>query len=247
MLKFSDILKSIDFTSLVSAQNNNRNVYPRLLEQPADLYLIEKYKEYSSSPRVWVEELEYMILADTLQIWRTLRGINGAVQNKYQDLQTACHSVLNRKAVEYAKDEQRLHNFQRCQKVYGGSLASQVIDLRKKHSSSIWDILDEQEKTYSLEFLDEKFGDYVNYTLLGFFADTIDREREKEQFNSSNNELHFDNYGVSISFVEVNSTVGDREMLVQILDYSGSATIQLDRPYYIEALRDFCNKFLNEE
>jgi hypothetical protein len=177
MLSFQNLLNNFQFQQIVGMHNNKRSVYPITLEshKPSDKYLTEIYEKFDTNPNFWSEELEYMILSDMLQIWKSLRSLNGADNNTYKDLQDYCHTILNRKAKEYAKDEERLHNFIRCQKVYGGSLAVQVIDLRKKHSASIWDILDSEDKTYTLEYLDEKFGDYVNYTLLGFYADIIDK------------------------------------------------------------------------
>ena len=175
IIDFNSFIKEHDFQMLAQKQ---RDIIPTVRNLESDAYLIARAMEYQFDLNEYHDEIEFPMLSDLLNEWKTLRTINGAFKNKWTDLEDICHSVLIKKAQEYAKAEQRLHNFIRCKKVYGGSLCKQVIDIRKKHLMSIFDILDDKNKEHRIEFLDEKFGDYVNYTLLLFYASSYENEKK---------------------------------------------------------------------
>jgi len=178
IIDFNSFIKEHEFQTLAQKQ---RDIIPTIRNLKAKAYLKARALEYQMNLNEYHDEIEFPMLSDLLNEWKTLRTINGAFKNKWEDLQDICHSVLIKKASEYAQAEKRLHNFMECQDIYGGSLSKQVIDLRKKHLISIFDILDNQNKEHSIEFLDEKFGDYVNYTLLLFYASSYEQEYLIEQ------------------------------------------------------------------
>lgn len=171
-IDFNKYIKEYQFSTLAQKR---RDIIPTTRNLRAKAYLKARIMEYQFDPNEYQEEIEFPMLSDLLNEWKGLRTLNGAIDNNWKDLQNVCHSVLIKKAFEYAKAEKRLHNFIECQDIYGGSLSKQVIDLRKKHLISIFDILDSQNKEYTIDFLDEKFGDYVNYTLLLFYANEYEK------------------------------------------------------------------------
>ena len=60
------------------------------------------------------------------------------------------------------------------------------------------------------------------------------------------NTLNIENYGASISFDQIKyHNADDSKMIIQTLDYGGSAIIQIE-PHHVKQVRDFCNKFLEE-
>ena len=171
-LNFNTYIKEHKFKTLALA---NRDIIPIVRAFRAKIYLKDRLSEYGFNPNEYHEEIEFSLLSDLLNEWKKYRTINGATKNDWIDLQNICHNVLIKKASEYAQAEKRLHNFLECQEIYGGSLSKQVIDLRKKHLISIFDILDSGTNDYTIEYLDEKFGDYVNYTLLLFYANEYEK------------------------------------------------------------------------
>jgi len=87
-----------------------------------------------------------------------------------KQLEKHCKDLLEKKGKEYSNPATRLHNFVRCNEIYGGGVQKQIIDLRKKHFVSILDIFENPDKIETTEYYDEKFGDYINYTILLFYA-----------------------------------------------------------------------------
>lgn len=75
-------------------------------------------------------------------------------------------AMLSIKAKEYATEGDRLHNFKRSAGIRGGRTPAQVcLDFMTKHLTSVFDLVD-TDSTVPPAFLDEKFGDVVNYFIL---------------------------------------------------------------------------------
>lgn len=90
-------------------------------------------------------------------------------------------NTLTKKAKEYSKNDDRLHNFNRAAQLSGNIREKALWGMMLKHEISMLDILDDIEngKLPSREYLDEKLGDFVNYLLL-VEASIIDRLNEQD-------------------------------------------------------------------
>jgi len=76
--------------------------------------------------------------------------------------------ILVKKAAEYSRGKDRLHNFKRVAGVKGCTVAQANIDGFCKHLVSILDMVDDLGvgKTHSFELWEEKLGDAINYLVL---------------------------------------------------------------------------------
>jgi hypothetical protein len=103
--------------------------------------------------------------------------------NKIVDARcTKIHNVLVEKAKEYATEDDRLHNFDRCANITGQSRERCLDGFMLKHYTSYRDILDNIDKGIipSYELLNEKVTDLINYFIL-FEACVIEKiNNEKE-------------------------------------------------------------------
>jgi len=80
----------------------------------------------------------------------------------------AIKAVLGKKAGEYARGDDRLHNFKRVAAVKGCTAADACIDGFCKHLVSILDMVDDLGKGTKnpVALWDEKIGDAINYLIL---------------------------------------------------------------------------------
>lgn len=92
---------------------------------------------------------------------------------KFQQVLKQCHqsidNVLNKKAQEYATGSDRLHNFAVAAKLMGTTTPYACMGMLNKHLISIRDIVvdyEKQNKIPTIELLDEKIGDAINYLIL---------------------------------------------------------------------------------
>lgn len=80
----------------------------------------------------------------------------------------AIRSTLATKASEYAKSDDRLHNFKRAAAIQDETPAEALVGMWSKHLVSVLDIVD----AYGLgqhtpsAVIDEKLGDAINYLIL---------------------------------------------------------------------------------
>lgn len=76
--------------------------------------------------------------------------------------------VLGFKAQEYARGNDRLHNFKRVARVKGCSVPEACLDGYYKHFVSLLDMVDDYKngKDHPVQLWDEKFGDAINYLIL---------------------------------------------------------------------------------
>jgi hypothetical protein len=80
---------------------------------------------------------------------------------------TLMRQVLQKKAGEYASLDDRLHNFKRAAQVLGTTSEKALLGMLVKHLVSLFDIVDSwPDKKCSVEMLDEKLGDTINYAVL---------------------------------------------------------------------------------
>lgn len=77
-------------------------------------------------------------------------------------------NVLVYKAQEYAREDDRLHNFNRGAEIAGETREKVLKGFFLKHLVSVFDIIDDIEKGKipSRAYVDEKLGDSINYLLL---------------------------------------------------------------------------------
>lgn len=81
-------------------------------------------------------------------------------------------ATLASKAQEYAKDADRLHNFNRAAemlgKQYGWTPVKAMLGMWSKHLVSVIDMANEasEGKIFEPHFIDEKIGDAINYLIL---------------------------------------------------------------------------------
>lgn len=97
--------------------------------------------------------------------------------------------VLIHKAKEYAKEGDRLHNFNRGSEIAGCSREKVLKGFLLKHLVSVFDIIDDIDKGIIPEraFIDEKIGDSINYFIL-LEASIVDKIniKNKDNENQSN-------------------------------------------------------------
>lgn len=75
-------------------------------------------------------------------------------------------SVLGSKAKEYAHDTDRLHNFNRAAKMFSTTPEKALVGMLAKHWVSVMDMVDDPGTIRSKEYIEEKFGDTINYLIL---------------------------------------------------------------------------------
>ena len=73
--------------------------------------------------------------------------------------------TLGSKAVEYADDVDRLHNFKLAGELTGQDPKQVLAGFMAKHTISIYDMI-RLDKTYPLSLWDEKIVDHINYLIL---------------------------------------------------------------------------------
>jgi hypothetical protein len=78
--------------------------------------------------------------------------------------------ILSSKAKEYAVAEDRLHNFKRAAIVGEVTAAVALKGMLLKHLISVFDMIDKYDQEagiqFSLDLIDEKIGDLINYSIL---------------------------------------------------------------------------------
>ncbi len=77
-------------------------------------------------------------------------------------------AVLAKKASEYSFNDNRLHNFDVAARLKNETRERALLGMLIKHEVSTLDIIDNLDKGIlpSVELLDEKLGDYINYLIL---------------------------------------------------------------------------------
>jgi len=90
------------------------------------------------------------------------------------------HLVLSRKAKEYATDKNRFHNFDVAARIDNTTPEKALKGMMMKHVVSVSDLINCPE-TVTVEMVDEKIGDLVNYLVLleGLFLRRIDKIRKQ--------------------------------------------------------------------
>jgi len=77
-------------------------------------------------------------------------------------------ATLGQKALEYARNDDRLHNFNAASKMTGKIPEVCLMGMKLKHTVSIQDMITDIEdgKLPSIELVEEKIGDEINYLVL---------------------------------------------------------------------------------
>ena len=93
-------------------------------------------------------------------------------------------SLLIKKRAEYSPEgEDRLHNFNRAAAMLQSSPESALIGMWTKHIVSLLDICDKIEhETPSIEMIEEKIGDAINYLIL---LEAMLKDRHKKRTEPS--------------------------------------------------------------
>lgn len=95
-------------------------------------------------------------------------------------------SILSRKRVEYAPDSgDRLHNFKRAADMLGCSRERALVGMLAKHLISVLDMVDSLDCDCvfpSVELIEEKIGDSINYFILleAMMKERIDGSRTEQ-------------------------------------------------------------------
>lgn len=74
-------------------------------------------------------------------------------------------SVLGSKAKEYASGDNRFHNFDVAARIAGTTPEKALMGMMLKHEVSVRDLVNNPENA-TIELIDEKIGDNVNYLIL---------------------------------------------------------------------------------
>jgi hypothetical protein len=75
-------------------------------------------------------------------------------------------STLTKKSAEYADgSDDKLYNFKRAARISGDTVQKTLAGMMLKHEVSVWDIIDEK-RPFTIEMIDEKIGDMINYLIL---------------------------------------------------------------------------------
>ena len=76
--------------------------------------------------------------------------------------------ILSFKSSEYSRNNDKLHNFKRAGQMLNVSPEKALIGMKVKHDISILDIVNDidNDKLPSIELLQEKIGDSINYLIL---------------------------------------------------------------------------------
>jgi hypothetical protein len=77
-----------------------------------------------------------------------------------------CEYVLIDKAKEYARDDDRLHNFKRASEISSQSPEMCCFGMFLKHVVSIEDMVKDLPNLPDRKTIDEKIGDAINYLIL---------------------------------------------------------------------------------
>lgn len=88
-----------------------------------------------------------------------------------------CARMLTVKGDEYARPEDRLHNFKVASAMQRVTVPRAIGGMMAKHTVSIYDMLPDAQG-YSMELWVEKITDHINYLLL-LKAALMDMENEK--------------------------------------------------------------------
>lgn len=91
-----------------------------------------------------------------------------AVSRSIREQLSVCQQILDRKKVEYATDEDRLHNFRVAAAMTGETMAEALAGMMVKHTTSIYDLIRDSAKGMhiGLATWEEKITDHINYLLL---------------------------------------------------------------------------------
>lgn len=76
-----------------------------------------------------------------------------------------CRDVLLKKAGEYARDEDRLHNFKNAAGMMGCSPREALAGMMAKHTISVYDMC-RDGRDHPMALWEEKITDHINYLLL---------------------------------------------------------------------------------
>ncbi len=81
--------------------------------------------------------------------------------------------VLNAKGIEYESETNRLHNFKRAAEICRCTPEEACTGMQAKHVVSILDLVDvisnlkeDEELGYTIDYINEKIGDAINYFIL---------------------------------------------------------------------------------
>ena len=90
---------------------------------------------------------------------------NQVVDNTVQEIQ----NVLKQKAKEYATDQSRFHNFEIAGRKLNCTPEKALLGIMVKHVVSVDDMvdwIDQCPKKLTMELINEKIGDNINYLIL---------------------------------------------------------------------------------
>lgn len=93
---------------------------------------------------------------------------HGTFEQYFEGRVEKCREVLLKKASEYSKDGDRLHNFKIAATLQGVNTLTALAGMMAKHTVSVYDLVKEAEKgdMPPIDLWEEKIGDSINYLFL---------------------------------------------------------------------------------
>ena len=88
------------------------------------------------------------------------------VEKVFEELFERCRNTLLKKGMEYAPNIDRLQNFRCAAQMQRSSLAEVCGGFMAKHTISVYDMINDTNRSYSLDEWDEKIVDHMNYLIL---------------------------------------------------------------------------------
>lgn len=89
------------------------------------------------------------------------------LQDIFEQQFNDCQEILFKKAKEYSKDDEQLHNFNIAGVLTGVDPVRALGGMMVKHTISIYDMINEgAPATFSMDQWDEKITDHINYLIL---------------------------------------------------------------------------------
>lgn len=96
---------------------------------------------------------------------KLLWSITQYYPDNIKKLEKHCYKTLREKNTQYAFENDKLWNFKQAAKISKYSSFKCCCGMALKHLVSVFDII---EGRLSSKFSDEKFGDFINYIVLGY-------------------------------------------------------------------------------
>ena len=131
-----------------------------------------------------------------------------------------CKDILIDKSKEYARDDDRLHNFKNAAGIMGCDPKEALAGMMAKHTISVYDMCRDGED-HSIGLWNEKITDHINYLLLLKAIIIEEKQNAGKLHYFENPEVKFVRFGDEIEF---NTTKDFAKMIEDRLHICSSAS-----------------------